>query len=53
MVRLAEPVKARLTVPCEVICDDEAHILPRLADADVLVSMNFTKEMAKLIRNCG
>lgn len=46
-VRLAEPVRAQLAVPCEVIAADEARILPRLADTDVLVSMGFTKEMAE------
>jgi len=46
-VRLAEPVRARLSIPCEVIADDEVGILPRLADADVLVSMGFTKQMAE------
>jgi phosphoglycerate dehydrogenase-like enzyme len=45
-VRLAEPVQARLAFPCEVISEDEAHILPRLAETDVLVSMSFTKAMA-------
>jgi len=46
-VRLAEPVRARLSVPCDVIADsDEARILPRLADIDALVSMGFTREMA-------
>lgn len=46
-VRLAEPVRARLTVPCDVIADaDEARILPRLSDVDALVSMGFTREMA-------
>ena len=46
-VRLAEPVRARLTVPCDVIADaDEARILPRLSDVDALVSMGFTPEMA-------
>jgi phosphoglycerate dehydrogenase-like enzyme len=46
-VRLAEPVMAQLAVPCEVIADDEARIMPRLADTDVLVSMGFTREMAE------
>lgn len=45
-VRLVEPVTARLSIPCEVVADDESRILPHLADADVLVSMSFTKEMA-------
>ena len=47
-VRFADPVKAQLAVPCEVIAeDDEARIMLRLADIDVLVSMGFTKEMAE------
>jgi phosphoglycerate dehydrogenase-like enzyme len=46
-VRLAEPVKALLAVPCKVIAEDEARILPRLAEVDVLVSMGFTQEMAE------
>jgi phosphoglycerate dehydrogenase-like enzyme len=45
-VRLAEPVKAQLEVSCDVIADDEARIMSRLGDRDVLVSMGFTQEMA-------
>lgn len=45
--RLAEPVQARLALPCEVISDDETRILPRLGDTDVLVSMSFTTAMAE------
>jgi phosphoglycerate dehydrogenase-like enzyme len=45
-VRLLEAVRARLAIPCTLVADDEAAILPRLADADVLVSMGFTREMA-------
>ena len=45
-VRLIEPVRKRLTIPCEIVSGDEAGILYRLGDADVLVSMAFTKEMA-------
>lgn len=44
--RLAEPVRARLTLPCEIILGDEASLLPQLADVDVLVSMGFTQAMA-------
>src|SRR5262249_11535124 len=44
--RLAEPVRMRLSVPCEVITDHEAGIVSRLGDVDVLISMCFTKEMA-------
>lgn len=46
-VRLAEPVCALLSLPCEVVTNDEAAILPQLADADVLVSMGFSKAMAE------
>ena len=46
-IRLAELVRAHLSIPCEVIEGDEAAILPRLADADVLVSMGFTRPMAE------
>src|SRR5687767_6134297 len=49
-IRLAEPVKAQLTVPCEVIADDEARIMPHLVDTDVLISMGFTKQMAEVGR---
>jgi phosphoglycerate dehydrogenase-like enzyme len=43
--QLAEPVRARLSLPCEVIVDDETGIIPRLADVDVLVSMGFSVRM--------
>lgn len=45
-VRLVEPVRRRLTIPCEIVFGDEAAILHRLGDADVLVSMAFTKGLA-------
>jgi len=45
-VRLADSVGARLSIPSELIVDNEADILPRLADVDVLVSMGFSKRMA-------
>jgi phosphoglycerate dehydrogenase-like enzyme len=46
-VRLAEQVRAQLTEPCEIVTGDEAEILPALADADVLVSMGFSRAMAE------
>jgi phosphoglycerate dehydrogenase-like enzyme len=46
-VRLVEPVRKRLTIPCEIVSGDEAGILASLGDADVLVSMAFTGEMAR------
>ncbi len=45
--RLAEPVRARLSIPCEVVVGDDAGIVPQLADVDVLVSMGFSQAMAK------
>jgi phosphoglycerate dehydrogenase-like enzyme len=45
-VRLAETVRMRLSVPCEVIRDDEVGIVSRLSGVDVLISMCFTKAMA-------
>ena len=45
-VRMAEPVRRRLDLPCEIVTGDEAAILRQLGDARVLVSMEFTKEMA-------
>jgi phosphoglycerate dehydrogenase-like enzyme len=40
-------VRTRLSIPCEVITSDEVDILSGLVDADVLVSMGFTKQMAE------
>jgi phosphoglycerate dehydrogenase-like enzyme len=48
--RVVEPVRARLSIPCEVIADDEAGIVARLADVDVLVSMGFSRRMAEAAR---
>jgi phosphoglycerate dehydrogenase-like enzyme len=45
--QLAEPVRARLSLPCDVIIGDEIAIIPQLADVDVLVSMGFTARMAE------
>jgi hypothetical protein len=45
-VRLAEPVRTRLKVPCEIVTGDEAGVLTLLSDADVLVSMGFNGAMA-------
>src|SRR5262245_8814884 len=47
-VRLGPPVRAHLSVPCDVILDDEVGIVSRLADVDVLVTMAFTREMGKV-----
>jgi phosphoglycerate dehydrogenase-like enzyme len=46
--RIAEPVRARLALPCECVADDdESRIIAHLHDADVLVSMTFSALMAK------
>lgn len=50
-VRLAEPVKSQLSIPCDVVAGDEAAMMAELADADVLVSMSFTKAMAEASPN--
>lgn len=46
-IRLAEMVRANLSIPCKAVEGDETAILPSLADADVLVSMGFTPPMAE------
>src|SRR5262245_37161085 len=43
--RLAEPVRARLGVPCDVTLADEVEIVSRLSGVDVLVTMGFTRAM--------
>ncbi len=45
--RLAEPVRARLTLPSEIIVADEAGMLPHLGDVEVLVTMGFSSRMAE------
>jgi phosphoglycerate dehydrogenase-like enzyme len=43
---VADRVRARLRIPCEVALGDDREILARLGEAQVLVSMGFTREMA-------
>jgi phosphoglycerate dehydrogenase-like enzyme len=45
--RLEQPARRHLTVPCEIVVSDEAGIVPRLGEVDVLVAMAFTVEMAR------
>jgi phosphoglycerate dehydrogenase-like enzyme len=45
--QIAEPVRAQLSLPCEVVVGDEGSIIPQLADVDVLVSMGFSVQMAE------
>jgi len=42
---LEAPVRAHLGLPCEVVVADEAGIVGKLGDVDVLVTMAFTREM--------
>src|SRR5947208_10823319 len=47
-IRLIERVQAHLSIPGDVVAiDEEAAVPPKLGDADVLVSMGFTKAMAE------
>ncbi|HET9353065.1 MAG TPA: hypothetical protein VFO32_03630, partial [Sphingomicrobium sp.] len=46
-IRLADLVRTHLSIPCEVVENDETAILPQLADADVIVSMGFSRQMAE------
>jgi phosphoglycerate dehydrogenase-like enzyme len=43
--RLEEPVRARLDMPCEVVVADEAGIVSKLADIDILITLAFSREM--------
>ena len=49
-VRVAERVRAYLDVPCEIILADEAAIVPRMPEVDVLVTLAFTPEMGTRAR---
>src|SRR5213593_3719306 len=42
---LEASVRAHLGLPCEVVVADEAGIVAKLGDVDVLVTMAFTREM--------
>jgi phosphoglycerate dehydrogenase-like enzyme len=44
--QIADRVRARVQVPCDVVQGGEQEVLARLGDVDVLVSMAFTREMA-------
>ena len=39
---LEDAIRRNLTVPCEIVVSDEAGIISRLADIDVLVTMLLT-----------
>lgn len=48
---IIEPVRTRLSIPCDLVADDEARILRHLPDTDILVSMAFTAQMAEVAPN--
>jgi phosphoglycerate dehydrogenase-like enzyme len=43
---VADRVRARLRIPCEVALADDHEIVARLGEVEVLVTMAFTREMA-------
>src|SRR6266436_1427221 len=47
---LEPSVRARLDVPCAIILGDEAGIVSRLADVDVLVTLAFAPEMGAAVK---
>lgn len=48
--RLEEPVRGQLGMPCDVVVADEAEVVSKLADVDVLVTLAFTREMGAAAR---
>lgn len=48
--RLEEPVRGQLGMPCDVVVADEAEVVSKLAEVDVLVSLAFTREMGAAAR---
>jgi phosphoglycerate dehydrogenase-like enzyme len=48
---LEPAVRARLAAPCDVITGDEAGIVSRLADVEVLVTLAFNRQMAAAAKN--
>jgi phosphoglycerate dehydrogenase-like enzyme len=49
-VRLEPEVRAHLSRAAEIVLADEAGIVDKLGDVDVLVTMAFTKDMAAAAR---
>ena len=45
--RLLDPVREKLNTQCELIAGDEIGVLSKLVDADVLVTMAFSRGMAQ------
>jgi phosphoglycerate dehydrogenase-like enzyme len=49
--RMMEPVRARLSIACDLVGDDETGIPRHLPDTDVLVAMGFSAAMAEAAPN--
>src|SRR6266513_1295675 len=47
---LEAPLRAELGIPCELIVADEASIVAKLGDVDVLITMAFTPAMGAAAR---
>ncbi|MEZ5935149.1 MAG: 2-hydroxyacid dehydrogenase [Alphaproteobacteria bacterium] len=45
--RLADSVREKLSLPCELIVSEQETLAGNLADVDVLVTMAFTRDMAE------
>ncbi len=48
--RFEEPVRAHLKIPCELIVDDHGETAAPLAEAEVVVTLVFTREMGAAAR---
>jgi phosphoglycerate dehydrogenase-like enzyme len=44
---LVEPVRRRLSAPCEIVVSEEVGMISRLSDVDVLVTMALTDEIGR------
>ena len=44
---LVEPVRRRLSTPCEIVVSDEVGLISRLSEVDVLVTMALTREIGR------
>jgi phosphoglycerate dehydrogenase-like enzyme len=47
---LEKPVRAHLDIPCDVVVADEAAIVSKLQDVDVLITLAFSREMGAAAR---
>ncbi len=47
--QLAEPVRAHLSSPCEIVVDADERMGPQIADASVVVAMSFGAQLAEAV----